>query len=293
MITRHSLPMLLSFSLIRAYSLSNSMSETIISGNNSKFKLMKSLQLKKYRMKENLILVEGHRSVLDAISNGLDPKLIFVTKKSFESPLGQQLYDTLCQKEEFEIVPEHLMKSLTDTVHSQGICAAFPIPKEPANLPPNASLILICDSISDPGNLGTIIRTAFGLGVDAIVLTEGSCDPYSPKVLRSSMGTAISPLVPILQRSWSDIPELLGVSFQVLVTDAGGVCYDEVDMCPTTALVLGSEATGVDVKAFQLQHATPITIPMQRGLESFNVGVAASIILGEVSRQRRVSRFHQ
>ena len=287
MIVRQTLRILWTYSLLRAFGAFKIFQETIISESNGKYKLMKSLQLKKYRMKEKLILVEGHRTILDAISNGLEPKLIFTTVRSFDSPLGQQLFEVVRGREDVEIVHENLMRAVTDTVHSQGVCAAFPLPPEPDALPLDASLVIICDGISDPGNMGTIIRTSFGLGADAIVLTEGSCDPYSPKVLRSSMGTAISPALPILQRRWSDIPLLLGDKFQALVADANGKCYDEVDMCRSTAVVLGSEAIGVSNEAFHLNHAVTISIPMQRGLESLNVGVATSIILAEASRQRR------
>ena len=279
--------MLWTYSLLRAFGAIKIPQETIVSESNSKFKLMKSLQLKKYRMKENLLLVEGHRTILDAISNGLQPKMIFTTLKSYESPLGRQLQDVVQTRDDVEVVHENLMKSLTDTVHSQGVCAAFSIPPEPSQLPVNASLLVICDGVSDPGNMGTIIRTSFGLGAGAIILTDGCCDPYSPKVLRSSMGMAISPTVPIFQRPWSEIPQLLGDKYQALVADADGICYDEIDMCKPTAIVLGSEATGVRAEALRLRHAVSISIPMERGLESLNVGVAAAILLAEASRQRR------
>lgn len=146
-----------------------------------------------------------------------------------------------------------------------GVCGAFDMPISTLSLPITATLIVICDGIKDPGNLGTIFRTSYGLGVDALVLTDDCCDPYSPKVLRSAMGTVLSPLLPFIQSDWNSIPQLLGHGFQSLVCDAQGIVYDQIDACIPTVLVLGSEAIGVRDAAYTLNKCTRISIPMQRG----------------------------
>jgi TrmH family RNA methyltransferase len=268
--------------------LTRSFTESIFSDGNAKYKLMKSLQLKKYRLKEQLVLVEGQRSVLDAVTGGLSPKIVLATSNAFDQPLGNKLLSAIRPFNCLDIVSESLMKGLTETVQSQGICAAFSMPSQPLELPKNATLIVISDGVSDPGNLGTILRTSFGLGVDAIVMTGGSCDPYSSKVIRASMGTALSPLLPIFQFNWREIKERLHDSnFNFLVADASGQAYDEIDMRHPSVIVVGSEATGVSDEALQQSRLIKICIPMSRGLESLNVGVASSIILGEAARQRR------
>jgi RNA methyltransferase, TrmH family len=249
--------------MCRSYS-----TETIASENNSKYKLIKSLQVKKYRDKEQLMFIEGHRSIIDAINNGLLPVHIFATPRAFDSPLGSNLRSVLSQlpATTADIVSESLMKNLVDTVTHQGVCGAFRMPTQPSSLPPAASLIVICDSIKDPGNLGTIFRTSYGLGVDCILLTEGCCDPYSPKVIRSSMGTLLSPELPFILTTWELIPSLLGNNYQVLICDAAGVPYDDVNLAVPTVLVLGSEASGVSAEAMGSQlNAKLIKIPMERG----------------------------
>lgn len=250
---------------------------------------MKSLQLKKYRDKEGLVLLEGHRTIIDALSNGMSPSCILMTNRAFESPLGEELYSITKQLPCVDIIPDAMMKNIVDTVQPQGVCAAFKLPTVLNHLPPTASLLVICDGVKDPGNMGTIFRTSFGLGVDCLMLTEGCVDPYSPKVLRSAMGTVLSPHMSMMQWSWAKISaEIDQTVFQILVCDADGVSYDTVDFTKPSVFVLGSEATGVDMSAVALQRAIRIKIPMCRGLESFNVGVAASIILSEAARQRRL-----
>lgn len=251
------------------------MEPTITSESNPKVKLLKSLRLTKYRQREQLVLLEGPRSILDCLSNNhnddevvmMEPVHLLATSRAFSSPLGEKLYRRVSSLPCLDIVSESVLASISETVHSQGVVAAFRMPPPLTSLPSNASLLVICDGVSDPGNLGTILRTSFGLGVDAVLLTEGCCDVYSSKVLRASMGTALSPLLPILKLPRKDIPALLSEKgFQVLIADAGGVNYERLDYRVKTALVLGAEAAGVSALLRDAPGSTLIQIPMQRGI---------------------------
>jgi TrmH family RNA methyltransferase len=195
-------------------------------------------------------------------------------------------------------VTDAIAGSIADTVNSQGVIAAFAKPvSQPSNLLIGSStksgLFVLLDRPADPGNVGTLIRTAFGLGGDAVIVADG-CDPWSPKALRAAMGLCLQ--MPIFESTWKEIPPLLtklsthsSSALQVLIADAdtqGSIRYSQVDMTKPTLLIIGSEATGVGSEARGLAGAANIHIPTLRNLESLNAAIAGAIILGEASRQR-------
>lgn len=271
----------------------------ITSATNEKVKLLKSLNIKKKRDEEDKVLLEGHRQVIDAIRGGLLPSILLFSDESAVSPLGSQLMDAaaLCHPSTVYRSTDAIIQSVSDTVHSQGVVAAFPKPKTGSiSLLPTvpqaagAPLIVLLDRPADPGNCGTIIRTAYGFGADAIIVADG-CDVWSPKVLRSAMGMCLK--LPIFETTWSNIPQLLASSYgpiQVLLADADPAApvYHTVDLTLPTVIVIGSEATGIGPESVLLPHSQKIRIPtaVNRDLESFNAAVACSILLGEVGRQR-------
>jgi TrmH family RNA methyltransferase len=270
----------------------------LVSPTNDKIKLLKSLHLKKKRDSENLLLLEGHRQVIDAINGGYSPSTLLFSDEAINAPLGQLLLSALkkCAPPTIFRASTELIQSISDTVQCQGIVASFSRPEIKIELPDVVSpLIILMDKPADPGNLGTIIRTAYGMGVDAIIIADG-CDPWSPKVLRSAMGMCLK--LPILEMSWKDgsIPELLlnkGGSYQVLLADAdpSGQVYHKVNMTGPTVIVVGSEATGIGPAARALPDAKFIQIPSSphRGdLESLNAAVACSILISEAARQRGI-----
>lgn len=204
------------------------------------------------------------------------------------------------------LVPSDIIQYISDTVTSQGVVAAFQRPDDltlndfKAQLSKNKEpgLIVVTDNVSDPGNMGTIIRTSYGFGVDGIITIAG-CDIWSPKVIRSSVATCLS--LPIISSTWSDVKDSFFPSVQdtedagessyhvaLATAGAGSIIYDRFDYTKPTILVMGSEAVGIDVQAETLSRSTTkVVIPMSRGLESLNVGVASATILGEANRQRR------
>lgn len=298
--------------VLRLYQNSNGYTGTnhdsfISSSQNDQVKLMKSLQLKKKREEHGLVVLEGYRQIMDALQNGLQPKRIFLSDYGITS----SLYSKLQEIKEFQRLPNGVLlrvtndisASLSDTVNDQGIIAAFEKPVFTSlKLLDNSGkskypLVVVLDGIADPGNAGTIIRSAYGLGADAIVGIQ-CCDLWSPKVLRASMGSSLR--FPIIETSWIKASNIIQslipsqTSYQILVadgSDSSHVNYTQVDYSSKpTLLVIGSEAHGPSEKISTLAKREGdllrIQIPMLRAVESFNAGVAASIILAEAAKQK-------
>lgn len=287
------------------------MMDPIVSTDNSKVKLLKSLQLKKNRDKAGLILLENHRHIIDALQNGNKVKHVLLSEKAIYAPLGAQLVDRLMthhKEQDFSIDMTNdaiISKISEDVVTPQGVVAAFerPIPQQSDPLSKNP-LIVVLDNISDPGNMGTIVRTSYGLGVDSVVMI-GGCDPWSSKVVRSAMGMGLN--LPIVEQNWKTLlsneneeksmMNKMGISFsreegdkpEVFIADGdeSAIPYFEADFTKPCVLIIGSEANGVSEQALQMENAKKIYIPATRKLESFNAAMASAILLGEASRQRR------
>jgi RNA methyltransferase, TrmH family len=153
--------------------------------------------------------------------------------------------------------------------------------------PPNPTLILILDSIRDPGNLGTILRTAAAAGVAGVWLGPGCVDAYNPKVVRSSMGALLR--LPLAGGSWPEIAASAEKLTVYLAAADGERVYTAVDWTEPAALIIGSEASGAGRQAHQLAHER-ISIPIKRHTESLNAAVAGAVILFEAVRQRSVIR---
>ena len=158
-------------------------------------------------------------------------------------------------------------------------------------LPAQVGSILVCDGISDPGNLGTLIRTPWGLEFDACV-TIASTDPFSPKCIRSSMGTSLH--LPIMEiADWGEIDEEISkqkLQIYLSVLDDQAIPYYDANLSKPCVIVVGSESTGISKETSAYAQSTngmKIFIPMGRNLEmSLNAAVAGGIIMGECKRQQ-------
>lgn len=199
-----------------------------------------------------------------------------------------------------------VLESCTDTMTNQGLVAVVEIPqfgsswRDEAEKSNKCPLYLIVDAVSDPGNLGTLIRSARAVGCTACILLQGSCDPWNPKAIRSAMGTTFS--IPIYEMvSWIDCAQQLREAGCTAVYAAavlegnahGSVRYDCVDWTKPSALVIGSEGNGLTTlirESLLKGHVDQlpmkaIHVPMQEGVESLNAAVCGSIILFEYFRQ--------
>lgn len=255
----------------------------ITSPTNPKIKYVRALARRKTRQREGQFVIEGVRLIEEALRAGIIPALVFFTSDLKGTARGQAL---LADMEKHGVAPllvsNALMKAMSDTQTPQGILAVVPFPQ--IALPPQPSLALIVDGIRDPGNLGTLLRTAQAAGVDAVLLAPGTVDPYNPKVVRGAMGAHFR--LPIAARDWGTIAASISQT-QVLLADAQGeLTYDAVDWRLPSALIIGSEARGASSRARQLAESR-VSIPMQGETESLNAAIAAAIILFEAARQRR------
>lgn len=254
----------------------------ITSPTNDKVKMVRRLQNeRRFRAQERVFVVEGDRWLAELVRNQIAPRHLF-----FTAAWQATHAEILAQLAEFThhpglLVNETVMAAMSDTTTPPGVLAVVAIPNLP--LPPQPSLLLILDAMNNPGNLGTMLRTAAAAGVDGVLLTPGSVDATNPKVVRGSMGALLR--LPVHTLSWAQIAEVVqGMTVWLAAVDAGEV-YTAVSWQPPSALIIGSEAGGAGQEAYQVAHGR-VTIPMHAATESLNAAVAAAVILFEVRRQR-------
>ena len=255
----------------------------ITSNQNSKIKLIRALQSRaKERREANAFVVEGVRLVEEAEIR--DWRIRFALYDNTLSKRGRSLVERLTSRVvEVEEISESLMQSLSETETPQGILAVLEI----SNLPISNSLdfILIPDQIRDPGNLGTLLRTAAAAGVQAVLLPPETTDAFAPKVVRSGMGAHFR--LPIHSMAWNEIDQVVKLAgLHVLLADMDGQSCWETDLRQPLALIIGSEADGASESARKLANQK-ISIPMNGNIESLNAGVAGSVLMFEVVRQRK------
>lgn len=235
-----------------------------------------------------LIFIEGLRLAEEALRSKLPLEAAFLIER--DEPRHQALRRHLEQRQVpcFETTPE-LLATLSDTVQTQGVILIASRP--PFSLDDlfgrSGSLFLALDRIQDPGNMGTLIRTAEAAGVSGIIALGGSVDVFSPKVLRSSMGSAfrlpvITHVEPATLIAARDMYSLQIVA----AAGEGEMDYTDYDWSQPTLLLLGNEGNGIDEKL--MSHCDQrLKIPMTNEVESLNVATAGAVMLFEAARQRR------
>jgi RNA methyltransferase, TrmH family len=255
--------------------------EVIASPSNPGMKMVRSLQRRKYRQQERAFVVEGVRAVTDVLAAGVQPRVVYVRED-----VDGQILPALDSRVPVRRVITSVFDQLTDTVHPQGVLAVVPMLEE-AELPnPNHSpLIMILDGIRDPGNMGTLLRSAAGAGLAHVVIGPECVDPYHPRAVRAAMGSHLR--IPFSERSWVDMAPYLAQFVTVGLADAhGDVEYDAVDWTSSAAMIVGSEAFGPSPTAFECANLR-VSIPLVNGVESLNAGVAGSLLAFEAARHRR------
>ncbi len=252
----------------------------ITSSQNSKIKLVRALLGRaKERREANAFVVEGVRLVEEAANR--DWRFEIALYDESLSERGKLLVERLrANNVEVEQVSTSLMKSLSETETPQGILAILKIFNLP--IPQFLNFILILDQIRDPGNLGSLLRTAAAAGVQVVLLPPETTDVFAPKVVRSGMGAHFR--LPIHSMTWEEIRGQIKES-QVYLADMDGKSCWETDLRQPLALIIGSEAEGAREEARKLA-TQKISIPMVGNVESLNAGVAGSVLMFEVVRQR-------
>lgn len=279
------------------------MLEYISSVNNARVKETHNLKQKKFRLRQGLFIIEGLRAVEEAVMCGQVREIFYLLEdediesrlKKFRFSDDERTQNVLETAYALGIsvyaTDKKVMEKISDTGTPQGILAVVKMSETAlADLPApetENSPVVVLDRVQDPGNMGTIIRSADAAGARCVVLLKGCADIYNPKVVRSTMGSmfhlpVISSVEPEELISWCEKEK-----YQLAVTslDEAADLYD-TDLHKKTAFVLGNEANGV---SDELLAAADIRlfIPMQGKAESMNVAMATTVILYESLRQRR------
>jgi TrmH family RNA methyltransferase len=227
--------------------------------------LVKLRQNRDYRYDHQSLLIDGIKSIVD-ISRQAPPKILLTLDDTLIPP-------SLCANEIY-CVTEAVMKKISGTVSPEGLVAEVPMPP-PADLTSVRSLIAL-DQISDPGNLGTLLRTALALGWEGAFILEESCDPFNEKALRASRGATFR--LPLGRGSWDVLKKIVQKNhLKPFVADLIGTPVWETARAGNILLVLSNEAHGVSETA--KNFCEPITIPMAGDMESLNVAVAGGILM--------------
>lgn len=259
---------------------------TITSKDNEQIKHIKKLKEKKYREEYNEFIIEGIKMIEEAISENVKIKSIIICDdcKSQGAIPNELMYEIA--KLNCIYVAEKVFNTITDVINPQGIMAIVEKPKlEEINY--SESNFLLLDNIQDPGNLGTILRTADSLDMKQIIVSKGTADAYNLKVVRSTMGAIFRVKIIEVQSLNKIVKEMKKHKIKVYATDlqTDKSIYD-VDY-KKKAVVIGNEANGVSTEILNLAD-TKIKIPMLGKTESLNAAVATGVILYETVRQKEM-----
>lgn len=260
----------------------------ITSAANPHVKQIRSLAAdRKERRRERLFVLEGVRLIADALQHGADlPLMLYAPDQLAGTPAGAALLEQIAGRPgAYEAAPQALAAA-AETVHPQGVVALARWPEPPPGRP---GLTLVLDALQDPGNLGSLLRSAEAVGVAQVLCVRGSADAYSPKVVRAAMGAHFR-LALTQDLEWHETVEPLGASDHVYAADTdASLPYYAVDWRQPSALIVGNEAQGLseDARAYATRL---IGIPMRGQAESLNAAIAGSVILFEALRQRSLGR---
>jgi TrmH family RNA methyltransferase len=239
------------------------------------------------------IFLEGVRLIKDALQSGVEIESVILAKDLLSRPSFSALVDQLTARNvRCEITTWEVLEYLSDVETPPGVLAIARRKQrdleEIVRSEAEAPLLVFIEGLRDPGNLGTILRAAEALGASAVVTTPHTVDPFSTKVIRASMGSALRlPVVDqVSLRSTISLAQQAGICVLAATTEAG-MALTEVDFTQPVAILIGNEASGLTDEALALASAQ-VTIPLRRPVESLNAAMAATILLYEAARQRRM-----
>lgn len=258
--------------------------QIITSKENETIKQIKKLKDKKYRDMTGQFLIEGLKMVKEAIQEGAVLDKIIICEECIQDGTFTQNFLYEIAKYDCIYVTKKVMESITDVVTPQGILAVVYKKGKEEEIDYKQDILLVLDGIQDPGNLGTILRTADSMNLKQIILSEKTADPYNPKVVRSTMGAIFRVAIIQSQSLMDTLKNIKRHKFKVMATSlqTDNSIYD-VDY-RKKAIVIGNEANGVSKEVFDLADEK-VKIPMLGKTESLNASVATGIILYEYVRR--------
>lgn len=253
----------------------------ILTASSGKVKAARKLARRAFRAERRLFLAEGWKALEAALSVPGGVVEVFAT------PAAAQEYDELLASLRVHLVEERALGSLADSVTPQGLVAVCRFVDQPT-WPRSAKMLAICADVRDPGNAGTIIRTADAFGIDAVVLAGQSVDPYNPKTVRATVGSLWHVPLSLADDPAEVVARLQGEGFTVLAADGAGELSltesaTEALMRQPHAWLFGNEAWGLPEKlAAGADHR--VRIPIVGRAESLNLATAAAVCLHASSR---------
>lgn len=255
--------------------------ETITSKSNRWIKLALELKNRKFRDKKGMFIMEGVRATEDAANQNIRDVVCFITEECAKEERTRKIIDRGMNLHWlFLLVNDNLMNHISDTMHNQGILMIVKKPErnlESVNEMDGRYVLL--DHIQDPGNLGTILRTAAASGAKGVILTEGCTDPYSDKAVRSSMGSILR--IPVYEKVSTERIKNLKEKFNLPMIGTSlknAKPYKETEPVERGIIVFGNEGNGMTEEIENLCDYS-VYIPLAGGVESLNVTAAAAVIL--------------
>ena len=239
------------------------MDKMITSRQNALAKKIRALRDKKYRDEQGVFVVEGAKSVAEAISLGAKVVTVCATER------GAELIKDYCVNP--EIFSDDVFKSVSEEVSPQGVLAIVAKPTQ--DITDISGKCLFLDGVSDSANVGAIIRSAAAFGFNTVLIADGA-DAYSNKAVRASMGGIFR--VKVLSGAKTEMLSL--IKAPIVVADMNGEKVGKVRLPAEFCLVIGSESHGVS-KGLREKASFTVAIPMQNGMESLNAAVSAGIIM--------------
>lgn len=257
--------------------------ELIKSKENNLIKEVKKLKEKKYRDLNKSFLIEGFRFVEEALKSNFEVKYVFICEKQIDKFEKLGFKSLIDKKTKSFIVSDSVLNSICSTETPQGIVAV--VKNKISDIQVKNGFYILIDKVQDPGNMGTIIRSANASGALGVIITKGTVDTYNSKTLRSTMGSIFK--IPIIfeDSSFNIVKKLKKNKFK-LVTSSLDTDYNffDIDLTGKVIIAVGNEGNGISKEVFELGDIS-VKIPMPGNAESLNVGVAASVMMFEAVRQ--------
>lgn len=247
----------------------------------NEFKYYSALLQKKYRQRESKFLVEGKRLVEEVLESKYEFELV-VMNESFAQK-NDSMKSKFSKITRTEIITDKNFKKLADTKTSQGIAAIVSMLSSSIEITKNENLIVALENISDPGNVGTIIRTCDWFGIRNVIVSPDSVDLFNPKVIRSTMGSLFRINVYESSGFYDDLIKLKKLGRKILCSDMNGKNIFTHKTKESSVLILCNEAHGPTEKLLKLSDEV-ITIPKYGNAESLNVASAAAVIIAQLTK---------
>lgn len=261
--------------------------DTIKSKDNNKIKYVRSLSRKKNRDEDSAFIVEGAKFVYESIAEKQDIMYLLFSESSLEKTDIKKLYDfSRGLNLEAYVCDDDVFKSAADTINAQGVIAVVGKNEYNADyILKNYRFIIMCDRIQDPGNLGTIIRTADAFGPAAVILNKGCVDAHNPKVVRATAGSIFRVPFVYIDSDMEIIRSLDEHGFKIISTVVESEhSFDDIKEQNKICVVIGNEGQGVSGEIVENSHMN-ITIKMSGRSESLNASIAAGISIYEIRKK--------